>query len=184
MNFGWIVESWNWLRNNDVPNWVTLLFTAIGWPVVLFLWQKRPVNNVSGLEVQLSPGSIHINNQPHHAVAIDVINHTGAVVYITAARIKSCSSLFPVPITVSRDIAEGSHHLAFMDANNNFSQREITLQTNQAARTAIGVTSVLPQSFYSHRAAWYRRLVRNKRYFVLEYVAVVGRKRYAIRTLY
>jgi hypothetical protein len=184
MNLRMIADGLHWMKANDIPNWIVLLFTAIVWPIVLFIWQRRTVNNVSGLEVRLSPGNIHINGQPHNAVSIDVINHTGAVVYVTGARIKSCSAHFPVPAAASRDIAEGSYHLAFIDPTGQFSQRELTLQTNQTSRTAIPVTSAFGQSFYTYRAPWYRRLVRAKKYFVLEYVAMVGKKRYSVRTLY
>lgn len=127
---------------------------------------------------------MQIDGQSHDAVAIDVINHTGTVVYITAARIKSCSALFPVPTAASRDIAEGSYHLAFLDQNGHFNQRELTLQTNQTGRTAIPVTAALHQAFYTYRAPWYRRLVRLKKYIVLEYVAMIGKKRSFVRTLY
>jgi len=179
-----IANGWDWMKANDLPNWVVFLFTAIVWPIVLFAWQKRAVNNVSGLEVRFAPGDININGNSHAAVAIDVINHTGSVVYLTGGRIKRCSSSFSVPIDASRDIAEGSYHLAFMDGNGHFSQRERTLQTNETARTAIATTSPLGESFYTFRAPWYRRLVRARKYFVLEYVAMVGKKRYSVRTPY
>ena len=179
-----IMDMWNWIKANDLPNWVVVLFTAILWPLVLFIWHRRSVSNVPGLEVRLSPGNIQINGEQHNAVAIDVINHTGAVVYVTATRIKSCSALFTVPPAVSRDIAEGSYFLAFIGPNAQFDQREITLQTNETARTAIGVSAPLNQSFYTYRAPWYRRLINFKKYFVLEYVAMVGQKRSLVRTVY
>jgi len=125
-----------------------------------------------------------IGGQPHHAVAIDVINHTGSVVYLTGARIKSCSALFAVPLDASRDIAEGSHHLAFMNATGGFIEREYTLQTNRTANTGIAVVPTLNESFYQYRAPWYKRLIRLRKYFVLEYVAMVGKKRYSVATLY
>jgi hypothetical protein len=177
-------ELWKWAKANDVPNWIVFLFTAIVWPVALFVWQRRTVNNVSGLEVRFRAGEMKINGHPHHAVAIEVINHTGSVVYLTGARIKDCSELFSVPLDASRDIAEGSYHLAFMNADGGFTEREYTLQTNQAAYTGIAVVSALDESFYQYRAPWYKRLVRLRKYFVLEYVGMVGTKRYSVATLY
>lgn len=187
--WNWLKEVWNWLKENDLPNWIIFLFAALVWPTVLFLWQKRKVNNVPHLEVRLFPGDIQIGSTPqgavpHHAVTIEVINHTGSVVYLSGARIKRCSSLFPVPIDASRDIAEGSHHLSFIDAEGHFTQRELTLQTNQNTITCIAVTSPLPEAFYTYRAPWYRRLCRVKKYFILEYTAMVGTARYFVATLY
>ena len=179
-----IVQAWNWAKANDLPNWVVVLFAAIVWPLVLFYWSRRKVNNIPGLEVRLVTGNIKIGGKPHDAVAIDVINHTGSVVYLTGARIKSCSSLFNVPIDASRDIAAGSHHLSFMDEKGDFVHREFTLQTNQAARTCIAISSPLAEPFYRYRAHWFRRLFRMRKYFVLEYTAMIGSARYFVATVY
>ena len=67
------MDMWKWMKENDLPNWVVVLFTAILWPLVLFIWHRRSVSNVPGLEVRLSPGNIQINGEQHNAVAIDVI---------------------------------------------------------------------------------------------------------------
>jgi hypothetical protein len=142
------------------------------------------VNNVPNLEVRLAPGEIHINGVQHAAVAIDVINHTGAVVYLTGARIKKCSPLFSVPIAAAWDIGGWSHHLSFMDNQGGFTQREITLQTNQTGRTAIAVNAPLANAFYTYRPAWYRRLIRRRKYFVLEYTAMAGTVRHLVATRY
>jgi hypothetical protein len=180
----WVVESWVWVKENDLPNWVAVLFTAILWPVVLFLWNHRRVNNIAHLEVQFAPGKIQMHGQPHTAVSIDFTNHTGSVVYLTGARIKRCSRLFRVPIDASKDIAEGSYHLKFMDETGGFVHREQTLQTNQNAHTCIATTSELPESFYTYSAPWWRRAFRARKYFLLEYTAVVGTTRRSVTTLY
>lgn len=179
-----IVQVWNWAKANDVPNWLVFLFTAIVWPLVLTYWNRRKVNSIPHLEVRLVPGNIHIGGRPHDAVAIDVLNHTGAVAYLSGARIRSCSSLFNVPIDASRDIAANSHHLSFIDENGRYTHREFTLQTNQTARTVIAVSSPLPEPFYRYSPTWFRRLFRWRKYFVLEYTAMVGKTRYFVATLY
>ena len=79
---------WDWARTNDLPNWGVVLFTIILWPSFLYYWYRRKLNNIRSLEVRVAPGQMHINGVPHAAVAIDVMNHTGAVVYLTGARIK------------------------------------------------------------------------------------------------
>lgn len=179
-----ILDAYSWMKANDLPNWVILLFTAIAWPIVLFIFQKRAVNNIPGLEVRFEPGRITISDHSYPAVAIDFINHTGSVVYLTSAGIRRCSRLFLVPISAGRDIARGLHHLSFLGQKGQFNERELTLQTNASTRTAIAVYSEIATSFYKYRAPWYKRLLRVRKYFVLEYVAMVGNKRYSVSTLY
>ncbi len=181
----WAIDLWNWAKANDLPNWIVVAFTAIAWPLALLAWNRRKVNNVPSLEVRLLAGNIEIGVNPHDAVSLDFTNHTGSVVYITGARIKKCTGQFSVPIDASRDIAEGSYHLSFMDASSGgFVHRELTLQTNQSGRTVIAITAPLSQTFYTYRAPWYRRLFRSPRYFILEYTAVVGTSRHSVATVY
>lgn len=180
----WVIELWSWGKANDLPNWIVVAFTAVVWPLALVAWSRRKVHNVPHLEVRLLPGNIQIGGQPHDAVSFDFINHTGSVVYITGARIKKCTSQFSIPIDASRDIAEGSYHLSFMDPNGGFVHRELTLQTNQSGRTAIAITAPMPQDFYAYRAPWYRRFFRSPRYFILEYTAMVGASRHSVATMY
>jgi hypothetical protein len=180
----WAVDLWNWAKANDLPNWVAVAFTAVLWPLALLAWNRRKVNNVPNLEVRVLAGNIQIGGNPHVAVTFDFTNHTGSVVYIAGGRIKKCTHRFSVPVDASRDIAEGSYHLSFMDANGGFVQRELTLQTNQSGRTVIAVTAPMPREFYTYRAPWYRRLLRTPMYFILEYTAVVGTSRHSVATVY
>ena len=180
----WIVDLWNWVKANDLPNWVVVVFTAVLWPLALLVWNKRKVNNVPNLEVRIFAGNIQIAGNSHVAVGFDFTNHTGSVVYLAGGRIKNCTKHFSVPTDASRDIAEGSHHLSFMDTNGGFVHRELTLQTNQSGRTVMAVTAPMTQEFYTYRAPWYRRLFRTPKYFILEYTAVVGTVRYLVATVY
>jgi hypothetical protein len=180
----WVIELWNWTKSNDIPNWIVVTFTAVVWPLALLAWNRRKVNNVPHLEVRLLPGIILIGEQSHDAVSFDFINHTGSVVYVTGARIKKCTGQFSVPIDASRDIAEGSYHMSFMDANGGFVHRELTLQTNQSGRTCMAINAPMSQTFYTYLAPWYRRLFQNPKYFVLEYTAMVGTSRYSVATVY
>lgn len=180
----WAIDIWNLAKANDLPNWFAAAFTAVVWPLALLAWNKRKVNNVPNLEVRLLAGNIQINGNPHDAVSLDFTNHTGSVVYLAGARIKKCTDQFSVPVDASRDIAEGSYHLSFMDTNGGFVHRELTLQTNQSGRTVIAVTAPMGQAFYTYRAPWYRRWFRRPKYFILEYTAMVGTARYSVATVY
>ena len=175
---------WFWTKAHDLPNWMAVAFTAVLWPLVLFVWTKRKVNSVRGLEVKLSPGTITIKGNPREAVALDFINHTGSVVYLTAVRFRANSANFPVSSDVSRDIGDGTSALAFLDTSGEFTRRELTLQTNQEARTCIGTRVSMGEHFYRYRSPWSRRPLRRPKFLVLECTVMVGRSRYSVATVH
>ena len=179
-----VVQCSNWAKTHDLPNWGVVLFTGIVWPLVLFYWHRRKVNNIRHLDVRLQPTDTRLNGESHPAVGIEFINHTGSVVYLTDASIEKASSLFFVPIAASKDMVEGSRPLSFNDGAGNLNRREVTLQTNETARTSLAITSPLPEAFYNYRAPWYRQALRWRKYFILEYTVMVGTARYSVATLY
>jgi hypothetical protein len=180
----WIIAAWSWLRDNDLPNWVALAFTAILWPLTLFFWQRRRVQSVPGLEVHFVPGTIAIGTTQHSAVDIRFTNHTGSVTYISGARIRNCSSAFRVPIDAARDVAGNSYHLKFISPSGMFDLREVTLQTTKSAQTCMPIDTEMPAEFYTHRTTWLARRFWQRTYFILEYTAMVGTARYAVATYY
>jgi hypothetical protein len=182
--FNYFAELWAWTRANDISNWITVAFTAIVWPIALFLWHRRKTNSVPGLEVHFVAGGIKIGEKDFPAVDIQFTNHTGAVVYISGARIRSCTKKFPVPVEAARDIAQGSNHLKFLGSGGHFSLREVTLQTNETRKTCLPTTSALEDDFYSYSPIFIRRLFRFQKYFVLEYTVMVGTERYCVATVY
>ena len=180
----WLTDAWNWSRAHDLPNWFAFVFTVVLWPLALFLWQRRKVNGVTGLEVHFAKGQITINGSPYAAIDLHFTNHTGAVVYVHGVRIRSCSKLFPVPNEASRDIAENSYHLKFVDANGGFVMREVTLQTSQSAKTCMPASTSVNTEFFTHTSSWLARRVGLRKYFILEYTAMVGTAPYSVATRY
>lgn len=183
-NTSWAFEAWNWLRANDLPNWLALAFTAILWPLALFFWHRRRVQSVPGLEVHFVPGTITIGTSSHSAVDIRFTNHTGSVAYISGVRIKDCAPSFAVPIDAARDVAANSYHLKFISPSGSFELREVTLQTSNSAQTCMPIAAPLSTDFYTHKTSWLARRFRHHKYFVLEYTAMVGTARYAVATYY
>ncbi len=177
---------WDLAKQHDIPNWFALAFTVVLWPLALFWWQRRRINNVPNLEVIFKLGGMQVGNAAGPAINITFLNHTGSVVYITSARIKNCSSAFSVPNNhADRDSAENSYHLKFqLNGTGNFEYREITLQTNQSATTSIAVTTQPNDNFFSYVVPWYRRWFNYRKFFILEYTAMVGNTRYLVATLY
>ena len=173
-----------WLRTNDLPNWIAIAFSLIVWPVVLFLWQRRRVSSIPGLEVHFFRGSIKINGNDFSAIDVRFTNHTGAVVYVRGVRVRGCTANFPVPLEAARDVSSNSYHLKFNYGDGAFVHREVTLQTTESAQSCMPVAASLPDAFFVHVQPRYLRLLRRHAYFVLEYTALVGSSRYLVSTRY
>ena len=180
----WIQSAWQRAKENDLPNWAAVAFTAVLWPVALLLWHRRKVNGVPGLEVHFAPGQISIAGNPYSAIDIQFTNHTGSVVYVSGARVRRCTKAYPVPSAAARDIAGNSYHLKFMDDQGQFVRREVTLQTNTSAKTCMPAPTSLPPEFFIYSPYRLGRLIGFRRYFVLEYTAMVGTAKHLVATRY
>jgi hypothetical protein len=183
-SLSWIATAWAWARANDIPNWLAIALTSVLWPVALILWQRRKVNGVHGLEVHFATGNIQIGGKPFSAIDIQFTNHTGAVAYVSGVRVKGCTPDFAVPVEASRDVAENSYHLKFMDDKGQFVMREVTLQTSTGAKTCMPAPTTLPTEFFTYSPSWLARRFGRRKYFVLEYTAMVATTRYSVATLY
>jgi hypothetical protein len=175
---------WASLRANDLPNWVATAFALVVWPLVLVAWQQRRVNSIPGLEVHFYPGSITISDKPFPAIDVRFTNHTGSVVYVSGMRIQNCSSLFPVPTAAARDVSSNSYHMKFNYGDGAFIHREVTLQTDGSAQTCMPVLTMPADRFFTHVRPWYARLLRQRRYFVVEDTALVGNTRHRVAMRY
>ncbi len=181
----WLEYVWNQARTHDLPNWFTFLFAIIVWPLVIFFWQRRKVNGIPELEVRFAPGNITIAGKPYVAIDIRFTNHTGVVINVSGVRIRDYSRAFPIPVEADRDIAENSYHLKFLDSDGRFTVREVALQTGTSAKTCMPVFSAMPGDFFNYSPPWYARWLRLRKYFVLEYTAMVGTTgRRAVATLH
>jgi hypothetical protein len=179
-----LAKLWDQLRANDVPNWIAMAFSLVVWPLVLFAWQHRRVRSIQGLEVHFMPGTITIAGKAFPAVDVRFTNHTGSVVYISNVRIRNCSALFPVPTDAARDVSSDSYHMKFNNGDGAFIHREVTLQTSGSAQTCMPASAPPGSSFLTYTSPWYLRLLRRRRYFVLEYTALVGVTRRFVTTRY
>lgn len=176
-------QIWFWLKDNDIPNWVILFFTIILWPVVLFIWNRRIVTNIPNLEVSFSKARARIGQNEHDALSITFLNNTGSIVYITNARILNCSKNFKVHSLASRDIASSSYELKFSNGSE-YKDRQIILQTSAEAHTVLSIDGAIDSKMLSYKRHWIRRLLRLRKYFRIQYVAMVGNKRYKVSTNY
>ncbi len=187
----WISDIWNEAHTHDLPNWFGLTFSLIVWPLVLVWFHRRRVHSVQGLEVHFNPGSTLIGSNPviaanpsYPAVSIHFQNHTGSVVYISGARIRNYSKNFPVTLVAARDIATDSYPLQFNNGNNMFALSEVTLHTGGSAQTVMPAGTAPPPDFFGHKRSRLLRLILPRKYFILEYAAMVGNTRYLVATKY
>lgn len=190
----WLSSCWDWMRRNDLPNWIGVTFSLIVWPLVLAslaYWINRKISRVPGLEVALHKGRVIIGGADktdkveHSAVDFYFRNKTGAIVYLSHVRIRNCSNLFPVAVDATRDISDSSYELKFFNPSTiHYDFREKVLHTNDEVRSTMAVSTHLSADFFSYRVPFYRRWLRLRKYFVLEFVALVGTRKYFVSMMY
>lgn len=184
----WLACVYTWVKDHDLPNAFTFIVTAL-WPLALIWWNAHKVNNIPRLLVSFIPPPPHIGvalgGVEHPAVHILFENQTGSIVYVTGPQLRNCSALFPIPTEAVRDIGENSHPLSFLNNSNNvFQDHQVTLQTNGKAQTVISVTAPMPEAFYHYKTSFLRRIFRRRKYFILEYTAMVGERRYSVSNIH
>jgi hypothetical protein len=180
---------WQYLKDNDLPNWISLIVGLFVWPpiaaAIVVLWSRRTLQSVPHFLVTLTPGAATIGSQSHPGVDINFINQTGSVAYLSRARLIEVATNFPVPVAASRDLARAWRQLVLaIPPSPAFDRYECILQTNERAKAFIATTQVPDQAFYSHRPAVWRRWLRCPKYFRLEYVVVIGDKKFLVSTIY
>jgi hypothetical protein len=170
------MDWWNWLREHDVPNWIV----GVIWPAVLsvgyWFWQGRKVQNVPGLEVALS----HYSENPPEAL-FTFRNRTDSPVYLTKVGIR-CSRLFPVRADATRDIVSQSCELKF-GKKWEFWDREVLISINDEKISGLGLNEKLSEEIIRYQPSWVKKVLGIKKYYTLEYVAVVGTRKYRVRTI-
>ena len=179
------IQFWNWLKDNDAPNWIVLAFSLIAWPAVIYWWSTRKRQNIPHLEVISRKSETGINGQIFPAVELIFANRTGRVVYLSRARLRECQKSFPIPSAAAKYISGGWRELKFQWSDpSKMVDHVCILQTNENVITSIAVTNQMDQDFDSYRPNWLRRRLRWPKYFLLQYTAMVGEQKYSVETVY
>ena len=143
---------------------------------------------IPGLRVSFAPSSLSIGGNPYASVDIIFTNNTSLVVYLSYVRLKRFTSLVAVPLDTSgsKDISSNAMDLTFFDLSRQiFHYRQVTLDTGSDAKVSIAVSTQLTKKFfYTHRVPRLRRTLGLRKYFVLEYTAMVGTRKYSVETVY
>ncbi|PYI93101.1 MAG: hypothetical protein DME97_07285 [Verrucomicrobia bacterium] len=179
------LRYWKWLKDADIPNFAIFLFTAIVWPLALWVWSKRKVTTIPNLEVRLSRRRGKIDETSCEGIEITFVNKTGSVVYLSNGRLLGITSDFAVHQLAARDISDSSYELKFFDsANKTFHIRQTILQTDQSVDTWIALVSEASDALLSYKPSAWRKFLNRQRYFRLEFLAVVGEDRFRVSLPY
>jgi len=179
-----ILNLFQELKKYDIPNIIVVCFTGIFWPLVLFMWNRRVVNNIKNLEVSLSfDYEVKVKNKSLQGVIFTFLNNTGSIVYLTNARITKSTNRFKISTDCSKDIAESSYELKFSNEAGVVDKRQITIQTNEKVYTCIGIHS-FDGKIKSYSSNYIRKIFKYPKYFCLNYVAMVGEKKYHVLTTF
>jgi hypothetical protein len=182
-------------KDHDASNWFAIAFSLVVWPSVLwaffYYWSKRKIQEIPHFVVSPTPGqATNIGGQNYHAVGFTFANDTGSVVYIRRVRLRERQENFPIPPAAVRGLSGGWREIKFAAPGTQppaLIDRERILHTGQIAYTSIAVSQAMNNEFFSYRPGWFRRLFRLFRYpkyFVLEYTAMVGDRKYYVATVY
>jgi hypothetical protein len=181
----WLCDAWDYQKAHDASNWFVIMFSLILWPAALYWWNNRKTQSVPGFLVTFTAIQVAIGQELFEAVMLSFINRTGSVVYLSRARLTEVQKNFPVPVAASRDMARGWRELVFaIPPNLHHDSHECILQTDGRAVASIAVKEPMDETFYSYRPTLLRRCFGRPKYFLLEYVAVVGEKKFSVATIY
>lgn len=177
------------LNSHDPPNWFTLAFSLVIWPIALYLWHNRRIQGVPHLEIIPRQGQTAIvaDGQAENFTSAELIftNRTGRVVYLSRARFRPNRRRINIPQVAARDLTDGWYELKFVNNQTQMLDRhECILQTNAVTMANIAITKPLDMDFFVHKSSWLRRRFQAPKYFMLEYAAMVGDDKYAVRLVY
>ncbi len=85
------------MKSNDLPNWISLIFSLIIWPVVIYSWSRRKISYINNLTVSTEPGELSIHGQPNiPALKIVFTNNTNSTIVLANPKIKNNDSRFKI----------------------------------------------------------------------------------------
>lgn len=171
------------LSASEMPNWITLILGAsnlIGF--LTWLWRKRKMSHVPGLEVSLSESTMQINSEESLAVGFEFANRTNKRVIVLHPTVKNRTELFTIAKRASEDIAQRTSELKFLDQCGGYSQHVVTIDTGQNAHTALPLKEIPPEliSRFSKKPS----ILFSRKYFTLEYEVLYGKRWYKVSTNY
>jgi len=181
----WIKDSYKWLQQNDLPNWIIFGIVSIVWPIILFLWKKRKYKHISNLQISLRADNITINGNNRNALRITITNMTNNTLFLSTFRIKNKRSNLQIHADSTRDFNTSYYPFLFFNpTNNRFEIKDIILYTGNSVYTAIALEDPVNNSLLNFRPNILRKIFRIPKYYVVQYTVFMNDKRYFIKTRY
>ncbi|MCC6424255.1 MAG: hypothetical protein IT447_12325 [Phycisphaerales bacterium] len=174
----------NWLRGNDIPNWVTFLLPILG-GFFTRLYYRRPYRNLPNLDVALKEFQGTIDKQSSHAIKIVFKNKTGKSVKVMNAYVTKVTLNMPLHTLTDRDCATGNCELKFRDDGDcsYYNKDVFDLQPDHTCETAIYTREKPSDELLQCKSIWWRQLLRRPRYFVLNYLTMIDYRLYMVKTV-
>jgi hypothetical protein len=183
-----VTNLWQWLKANDLPNWIALILGLIvpaAASLITFLFQKRRFRYVPGLEVCLEAGEGTIFGERSPLLLFKFVNKSGKTVYLKNPSIRRLTRHLPLHEKTRQDSATGLCELKFRDHHTGyFELRHYVLHTDRESETATYTKEVPKAELIHYRTPFWRRIFSRPRYFVLEYFAVVSTRTYRVKMFF
>jgi hypothetical protein len=181
-------DLWQFGKDNDASNWFVIMFSLVVWPsalsVIVYYWSKRKIQEIPHFEISpISGQKTNIGGHTYDAVGFIFTNRTGSIVYVREVSLRENATNFPIPPAAVRSIS-GGREIKFQNQHGQLVDDERILNTNDRALTSIAVSRPMGSEFDTHQPGLLRRIFRRPKYFILEYTAMVGEKKYSIATVY
>lgn len=179
----------HFFRRNDIPNWIAILLTTIIIPLILLFWNNRTYSHIPGLEITFKLGRGQVDGESCPYLDIIFFNRTGKVVFLTDVKLVDFNSdNITIHEKASLDIVSHSFVLKFVDEHTNqFLNSYVILQTNDSAVTGLPI----PINYNGNKGKdlmnnlnSYKGRSGGTKFFNLEYIALVGDKKYKVKFKY
>ena len=126
---------------------------------------------------------MNLDGHDINAVRLTITNSTTSTLYLTNLRLKSKDINFAINRMSARDFYTGYYELKFFDhATEQYSIRNMIIHTDGSEFTVIGLEHAVDDNLFIYRPNFWSKFFRCYHYFIIEYTALVGNKRYLVKT--
>src|SRR4030042_897407 len=167
-----------YLRQNDIPNWLAVAFSLLMWPLALTIWNRRTFSAIRNLQIVIeqSRGWIPTGEECPYLI-FRFQNNTGERIYITDVSITTSRRIVVHP-NADRDISTSGYTLKFAErSGDSFSRFHVTVETQHEVATGLPLISNYDNQTLNALITALRNHRRNgiiALYFVLQFDCMVG----------
>ena len=170
---------WDYLKCHDAPNWISMFFSLVAWPLALYIWSRRPHGSIRNLQIVVDPaGGVIPTGEQCPYLVIRFENFTDKTIYIAYASIRVTQRIAPHQ-NADRDLSTSNYILKFAEANGQpFTRLQVIIPAGSRVTTGLpldgqydsgGRLQALIQEIRNHR-----RNYLHAKYFTLRFEAMEG----------